>query len=294
MVFRVKASRTPAFSDLLDYGTKAERNVYLLKSGGLMSLYEIELPDTSTLSPDKVEAMYLQAQMALLKCEPNYCIQFDALRLEDSSYLPHLENTHEVLRDLEAEKEKLFKLEGSFKTKLFFTITYIGDTEKMHVLQRTMVKGEKAKSERDKTQEVIQNFKANCEVVVDALNLSFKVTPLGIKEESFTRLSENEIAEALSINAAPSFIYAKEMSRTMAAPPTTGAPALAYVSASLGQAGIANEYDAPSCAMDNGTNFGAEANAIAAPSSAADLATSLASAKPLAKSVNSMLKHLLH
>lgn len=201
-VFTVKAPRNAAFCDLIDYATKAERNIYMLKSGALLSIYEITLPDMSTLTTEKMESIYRQAQLALLKCEPNYCLQFDALRTEDSSYVPFLRNNNPVLSDIEQRKAALFKAEGSFVTKLYLSITYMGEAEKIHLLQRSLVDTKKDE-EFDlflKTNEVVKRFRANCAVVTDALGLSFEIRPLSVYDVKLPELVNTMLDSANSAN----------------------------------------------------------------------------------------------
>lgn len=195
-IFTVRAPKKPAFCDLIDYATKADRNVYMMKSGALLSMYEVVIPDMSTLTDEQVEAIYVQAQMALLKCGPNYSIQFDAARFEVSDYIPKLATANPVLCDIEERKAQLFRQEGSFVTKLYFSVTYMGERENMHVLQRTLVSSEHEEYDDDgKTEQIIKNFRANCDVVVDALNLSFKVKPLGIREKDVSKLYNHHLRD---------------------------------------------------------------------------------------------------
>lgn len=98
----------PATCDLLDYATQANDHVIVLKSGGLMSLYELTPPDLGLMSEAQVALTYELAQKALLKLVGNYCIHVDLIRNRDEAYYPELEadagtcgSTHQVLQELE-------------------------------------------------------------------------------------------------------------------------------------------------------------------------------------------------
>ena len=141
----------PATCDLLDYATLATDHVIVLKSGGLLALYELTPPDLSVMSASQVALTYELAQKALLKLVGNYCIHVDLLRERDNRYYPELEPdagllqhegaaTHQVLRQLEDERICYCAQHPALRSRLVLSITYLGTDHKAQHLERLITK----------------------------------------------------------------------------------------------------------------------------------------------------------
>lgn len=210
--FLTPASKDATLCDLLDYATLAEENVIVLKSGGLLALYEIRLPDLLVMPDNKIEHIYDLCQKALLKLVGNYCVQVDLVRNQDYGYLPfitpnaskttlfsslssyhhaqgsaadtsELNGAQTVLERFEQERAKIFAAQGSFTSHLYLSITYIGVNQTSKQIEKLLA------SEKDKnldalsqTRQLINEFKHACQNVIDTLELCFKVTPLGLQD----------------------------------------------------------------------------------------------------------------
>lgn len=212
--FLTPANKDATLCDLLDYATLAEENVIVLKSGGLLALYEIRLPDLLVMPDSKIEHIYDLCQKALLKLVGNYCVQVDLVRNQDYNYLPFItpnskattifsnqdsihikqsndSNNHSnsldgaqiVLEHFEQERAKIFATQGSFNSHLYLSITYIGVNQTSKQIEKLLA------SEKDKkldaltqTRQLINEFKHACQNVIDTLELCFKITPLGLQD----------------------------------------------------------------------------------------------------------------
>ncbi len=199
--FLTPASHNAALCDLLDYATLADENVIVLKSGALLSLYEIRLPDLSVMPDNKIAHIYDLSQKALLKLVGNYCVQVDLVRHQDNSYLPFVPSTQQdhreslssgqtnpeatqVLQQFEQERAKIFAAQGSFTSHLYLAITYIGVSQTSQHLERLLSPEQEEfnPNERQQTLQLIEEYKHACQNVIDTLELCFKVTPLGIQD----------------------------------------------------------------------------------------------------------------
>lgn len=177
----------PTVSDLIDYAFLVDDNVLLLKSGSLMSMYALELPDLTMQPQSKINMVYELAQNALLKLDGHYCLHIDAVRNHDAHYIPALEVNHPVLKDIEERRMHLFQEEGVFHSQLYLSITYRGDKEHDQYLEGLLVnKKPGADLEREimpHTQKLIKSFKQDCQNVVESLQEVFVVRPLSTKTQ---------------------------------------------------------------------------------------------------------------
>lgn len=193
----------PATCDLLDYATQVNDHIFVLKSGGLMSLYELTPPDVSVMSANHLNLTYELAQKALLKLVGNYCIHVDLIRRCDDAYRPSIEpeagnlkqnsNTHHILRLLENERICYCAHNPALSSRLVLTITYLGTDHKAQHLERLMTKQDKdpqnnlagltggAASLRaqEESLALVHEFELACASVVSTLELCFKVKALG-------------------------------------------------------------------------------------------------------------------
>lgn len=188
----------PATCDLLDYATQANDHVIVLKSGGLMSLYELTPPDLGLMSEAQVALTYELAQKALLKLVGNYCIHVDLIRNRDEAYYPELEadagtcgNTHQVLQELEDARVLYCAQHPGLRSRLVLTITYLGTDHKAQHLERLITKPDHAPeqlqgnlsaqpdSDLNQSRALVHEFELACASVISTLELCFKVKPLG-------------------------------------------------------------------------------------------------------------------
>lgn len=176
----LKLKSYPATCDLIDYGMLLEDNLILLKSGGLMSMYKIELPDLSLQPQAKLNHVYDVVQQSLLRLEGNYCVHIDIVRNQHRGYEPFLEVAHPVLSDIESQRARLFNAQGSYYSELFLTITYIGDAKTSAYVESMMLAGA-TKDTITTDYQLIQNFKETCADVILSLQQSFQVRALTSK-----------------------------------------------------------------------------------------------------------------
>lgn len=172
-----KRLNEPAFCDLLDYATLVSDNVIALKSGALMSMFKIAIPDLSIEPESKVNHFYSLVQKALLKLNGNYCVQFDIVRHQSQSYLPtfaHNAAVNCVIKDLEERRSKLFQDEGCFTSDLILTITYVGNNKTNEQIDKILEQS----STTVACQQIIDTFVSTCNSVIDTLQICFEVTPL--------------------------------------------------------------------------------------------------------------------
>ena len=194
--FEHKAPKTVAFCDLLDYATLVDEQVIALKSGALLSMYEVRLPDLSVLPDKQIAHIYELCQKALLKLIGNYCVQVDLVRSHDRDYIPFLPHnmprdsanaSHEqalaLVRHFEQERAQIFAREGSFNSHLYLSITYVGvSSTTQHLEDLLNLEGNRGADARKQTLKLVAEFKSACQNVVDTLELCFKVTPLGSRD----------------------------------------------------------------------------------------------------------------
>ncbi len=116
-------AKMPTVCDLIDYATMPTQDVIVLKSGGLMSMMELMIPDMSNFTDTKLKSCYELCQKALLKLEGNYAVQIDAIRSKDNSYAPSMLTSNVVLKDklkscYELCQKALLKLEGNYAVQI--------------------------------------------------------------------------------------------------------------------------------------------------------------------------------
>lgn len=180
-VFQGKALALPSVADLLDYATLVDNEVIALKSGGLMTTLELKLPNMSIFTDKQVAHVYELSQKALLKLIGNYAVQVDVIRQEEQGYAPFLENTNEVLHDLECKRAALFKEQGSLVSHLYLTITYMGISKESRLLEKLVVRNSEDTELEDETLKLISDFKAAVKAVSTSLETCFEVHHLGSK-----------------------------------------------------------------------------------------------------------------
>lgn len=178
---QLKYQRLPCTADLIDYATLVEENVIALKSGGLMSVYTIKLPDLSMKPQAYINHIYEVSQKTLLKLNGNYCLHLDVVRNRSENYLPFLEVTNPVLQDLEERRKVLFANQGCFYSELFLTITFMGSSASDEILKDLMIKNESADEINAPRIKVLSEFKQACYDVVTSLKQCFDIRPLGVK-----------------------------------------------------------------------------------------------------------------
>lgn len=181
-ILRLKAY--PATCDLIDYGMMLEENIILLKSGGLMSMYKIDLPDLSLQPQSKLNHIYDVVQQSLLQLEGNYCVHVDLVRNQHKSYEPFLEIYHPVLSDLEGQRAKLFAKDGCFGSELYLTITYIGDPKTSSYVEDMILPDASSAN-----LQIVKNFKQACSNVILSLQQCLSVRPLTTKQISQDNVS---------------------------------------------------------------------------------------------------------
>lgn len=201
-IFLPKYTKMPTVCDLLDYATLATDDVIVLKSGCLMSMMELSIPDMSTYSDTKLASCYELCQKALLKLEGNYAIQLDAIRSEANDYAPSLSSKNTVLCDLEDRRKAKFSAEGSFDTRIYLTITYVGDSKQTRLLSGLLSKQFGNKNDKADTLNLIKDFRQRVKIVADSLRLCFPVELLGTEEvtlnESLKPLCAKNAAQAVA------------------------------------------------------------------------------------------------
>lgn len=181
----LKFKNYPAASDLIDYALLLEDNVVLLKSGGLMSMYAIELPDLTMQPQSRINHIYELAQNALLKLDGHYCIHIDMIRSQNDEYVPFLETDHPVLQDIENRRIRKFKEQGCFHSQLFLSITQMGDNNTDRYLEELLV----STSSDSATPNLNSNLNA---AYACAANASASMTHLNTESSKFNAFSNPE------------------------------------------------------------------------------------------------------
>lgn len=194
-----RANSLSATSDLMDYATLADDQVIVLKTGALLSCFELKVPDLSLLPPSHLEHIYQLNQKALLKLGENYCIQVDVLRNQDHSYIPTLERNQCALSDIEARREHLFATQGSLKSRIILSITYMGNNAQSRSLEHLVLQDFNSPDHYAEALNLVNEFKSACQCVVDTLEHNMQVTPLTSKALSLkdisTSVSQGEIMQ---------------------------------------------------------------------------------------------------
>ena len=175
-------AKMPTVCDLIDYATMPTQDVIVLKSGGLMSMMELMIPDMSNFTDTKLKSCYELCQKALLKLEGNYAVQIDAIRSKDNSYAPSMLTSNVVLKDLESRREQKFAKEGSYVTHIYLTITYAGKSKETRLISRLMTKEAMSNDKYNATLAIIKEFKLRVKIVADSLSQCFPVKILGNEE----------------------------------------------------------------------------------------------------------------
>ena len=175
-------AKMPTVCDLIDYATMPTQDVIVLKSGGLMSMMELMIPDMSNFTDTKLKSCYELCQKALLKLEGNYAVQIDAIRSKDNSYAPSMLTSNVVLKDLESRREQKFAREGSYVTHIYLTITYAGKSKETRLISRLMTKEAMSNDKYNATLAIIKEFRLRVKIVADSLSQCFPVKILGNEE----------------------------------------------------------------------------------------------------------------
>lgn len=175
-------AKMPTVCDLIDYATMPTQDVIVLKSGGLMSMMELMIPDMSNFTDTKLKSCYELCQKALLKLEGNYAVQIDAIRSKDNSYAPSMLTSNVVLKDLESRREQKFTKEGSYVTHIYLTITYAGKSKETRLISRLMTKEAMSNDKYNATLAIIKEFRLRVKIVADSLSQCFPVKILGNEE----------------------------------------------------------------------------------------------------------------
>lgn len=175
-------AKMPTVCDLIDYATMPTQDVIVLKSGGLMSMMELMIPDMSNFTDTKLKSCYELCQKALLKLEGNYAVQIDAIRSKDNSYAPSMLTSNVVLKDLESRREQKFAKEGSYVTHIYLTITYAGKSKETRLISRLMTKEAMSNDKYNATLAIIKEFRLRVKIVADSLSQCFPVKILGNEE----------------------------------------------------------------------------------------------------------------
>lgn len=175
-------AKMPTVCDLIDYATMPTQDVIVLKSGALMSMMELMIPDMSNYTDTKLKTCYELCQKALLKLEGNYAIQIDAIRSKDNSYAPSMLTSNVVLKDLETRREQKFANEGSYVTHIYLTITYAGKSKETRLISRLMTKEAMSNDKYNATLAIIKEFRLRVKIVADSLGQCFPVKILGNEE----------------------------------------------------------------------------------------------------------------
>ncbi len=181
-VFLPKYTKMPTVCDLIDYATMPADDIIVLKSGCLMSMMELFIPDMSAYSESKLASCYELCQKALLKLEGNYAIQIDAIRSEADDYAPTLHTDNVVLQDLESRRSAKFSSEGSFDTHVYLTITYVGDSKQTRLLAGLLTKSFNRKDSIQQTVNLLKDFRLRVKIVADSLRQCFPVEILTTQE----------------------------------------------------------------------------------------------------------------
>ena len=171
-------AKMPTVCDLIDYATMPTQDVIVLKSGGLMSMMELMIPDMSNFTDTKLKSCYELCQKALLKLEGNYAVQIDAIRSKDNSYAPSMLTSNVVLKDLESRREQKFAKEGSYVTHIYLTITYAGKSKETRLISRLMTKEAMSNDKYNATLAIIKEFRLRVKIVADSLSQCFPVKDL--------------------------------------------------------------------------------------------------------------------
>ena len=175
-------AKMPTVCDLIDYATMPTQDVIVLKSGGLMSMMELMIPDMSNFTDTKLKSCYELCQKALLKLEGNYAVQIDAIRSKDNSYAPSMLTSNVVLKDLESRREQKCAKESSYVTHIYLTITYAGKSKETRLISRLMTKEAMSNDKYNATLAIIKEFRLRVKIVADSLSQCFPVKILGNEE----------------------------------------------------------------------------------------------------------------
>lgn len=181
-VVTTPASAKAATSDLMDYATLFDDEVVVLKTGALLSCFELKVPDMSHLSDSQIAQIYALNQKALLKLGSNYCLQVDILRNKDHSYLPKVESTNQVVQDIEQRRAQSFTQQGSLVSRIVLSLTYMGTNEHSRSLEHLVLQDFSTQDHSQEALKLIAAFKASCQVVVDTLEHNMQVHPLSAQD----------------------------------------------------------------------------------------------------------------
>ncbi len=192
-----KANTRASVSDLLDYAV-LEDDVVILKSGAILRCYELEVPDMSNMTDTQIEHLYKLNQKALLKLCNNFCLQIDVIRNKDHGYLPNLEHDHEVLCDIEQKRAELFKKEGSLHTRIIMSITYLPEGSHSRKIDKLVLQDFNNANQYEAVKNLINEFKGVCQSVIDTLELTMQVRPLGKEQldEAFIKAKAQGLAQS--------------------------------------------------------------------------------------------------
>ena len=209
-------AKMPTVCDLIDYATMPTQDVIVLKSGGLMSMMELMIPDMSNFTDTKLKSCYELCQKALLKLEGNYAVQIDAIRSKDNSYAPSILTSNVVLKDLESRREQKFAKEGSYVTHIYLTITYAGKSKETRLISRLMTKEAMSNDKYNATLAIIKEFRLRVKIVADSLSQCFPVKILGNEEIVLSSKLRPVCGKTASNNTASSLDHERQDAKQQA------------------------------------------------------------------------------
>lgn len=178
-----RGSRHRAFCDLLDYATLADDSVIVLKSGALLQIFELRPEDLRHAETARLKHVHELVTRSVHKLGGNWCVQVDAVRGEDLQYLPENESGHPLVRVLDRLRARTFRHDKSFRTRIFLSLCFAGNSQTQNKLEALMVQEQQGNA-RMQTLKLIETFKEQCDSVVSTLRLTMQVRLLTFAQDS--------------------------------------------------------------------------------------------------------------
>lgn len=185
-----KAPKVRAFCDLLDYASLADDSVIVLKNGALMQCYRLDIEDLDFEESGRTAHLQSLVAKAFLKLGGGWAVHADVVRRKCNDYLPYSESGCQLIKTLDETKKNLVNAQNSFETSYYLCLTYLGHSRTKRLVESLVVQKDEGRGDSEEvkqTLELIDNFKVQCQSVMQTFSLAFKAELLKLRDDESGR-----------------------------------------------------------------------------------------------------------
>lgn len=175
-------STSKGFADLLDYASLIEDGLMLCKSGALAVSWKYTCPDADSSTADEKDRLAVQLNQILAKLGDGWVLHIDSVRENVESYSKPSEShfPDEITRAIDEERRRYFNdLDKMYESTFYLTLTYLPPLLAQQKIQKLMFKDNgKKMTEKEFSQKIVDQFKAQITAIESLLSLSVNLTRL--------------------------------------------------------------------------------------------------------------------